>query len=136
MQFTDSGSTLYYLDSGGTIKRVGLDGTIGDPVPFAARYEVDAIAERGAVFDEAWRALNEWFYDPDFHGVDWQERRETYRPWALAASHEQDFSDVMNRLRLLMVSSTAIWSASRPSSWTPLGKNFICSSSVWCLLEN
>jgi len=96
VQFERSGKTLFYLDSDGVIKRVGLDAKAGDPVPFAARYEVDAMAERGAVFDQAWRALDEWFYDPDFHGVDWQAMHDIYRPWALAASHERDFEDVMN----------------------------------------
>ncbi len=87
---------VFYLDEGGHIRRVGLDGSAGDPVPFAARYEVSTAVERGMVFDEAWRALQEWFYDPAFHGVDWPAQRARYRPWALAASHDDDFADVLN----------------------------------------
>jgi tricorn protease len=93
---TGDDPTLYYLDEGGRIQRIGLDGTDGDPAPFLARYEVDVVTERGVVFDEAWRALDQWFYDPEFHGVDWHAQREVYRPWALAASHDRDFEDVMN----------------------------------------
>jgi tricorn protease len=48
------------------------------------------------VIDEAWRALDRWFYDPNFHGVDWPAQLEKYRPWALEASSEDDFSDVVN----------------------------------------
>jgi predicted PurR-regulated permease PerM len=33
-----------------------------------------------------WRALDLWFYDPAFHGVDWERQRQTYLPWALAAN--------------------------------------------------
>jgi tricorn protease len=88
--------TLFFLDGDGAVKRLGLDGEAGDPVPFTARYEVDLRREREVVFDEAWAALDEHFYDPDFHGVDWKAVRETYRPWALAASSEPDFADVMN----------------------------------------
>ncbi|MCU0304877.1 MAG: S41 family peptidase [Thermoanaerobaculales bacterium] len=90
------GETLFFLDGDGAVKRLGLDGDAGDPVPFTARYEVDLRREREVVFDEAWAALDEHFYDPDFHGVDWPAVRETYRPWALAASSEPDFADVMN----------------------------------------
>ncbi len=94
--FDRKGKTIFYLDGKGHIKRVGLDGKAGDPIPFKARYVVDARLERAVVFDEAWRALNENFYDPDFHGVDWPAQQVKYRPWALAASTKQDFADIVN----------------------------------------
>jgi tricorn protease len=94
--FDSKGKSIFYLDGKGRIKRVGADGKPGDPIPFTARYEIDSRLERATVFDEAWRALNLNFYDPDFHGVDWPAQREKYRPWALAASTSADFSDVVN----------------------------------------
>jgi tricorn protease len=94
--FDSSGETLVYLDGKGVIKRVGLDGKAGDPVPFTARYDVDVRQERRVVFEEVWRALDHYFYDPEFHGVDWAAVRETYRPWAIEASSEADFEDVVN----------------------------------------
>lgn len=112
VQIQPSDETLFYLDNSGEIKRVGIDGESGDPVPHAARYEVDARAERRVVFDEAWSVLDTWFYDPDFHGVDWSAKRETYRPWALAASSEADFADVMN---LMFGELNASHMAYRPS---------------------
>jgi len=94
--FGPKGKTIFYLDGKGRIKRVGLDGKAGDPVPFAARYVVDLRLQREAVFAQAWRALNENFYDPDFHGVDWPAQRDKYYPWAMAASTNVDFADVIN----------------------------------------
>ncbi len=88
--------TLFYLNGDGVIKRVSTDGTAGDPVPFNARYQVDLVVERGVVFDEAWSVLNEHFYDPDFHGADWDAVAVTYRPWAIEASTDADFADVLN----------------------------------------
>jgi tricorn protease len=88
--------TVFFLDSSGAIRRVGLNGEPGDTIPYSARFEIDLPARRAATFDEAWRALREWFYDSDFHGVDWPAVKEQYRPWALEASHEADFDDVMN----------------------------------------
>lgn len=93
---SEDGKTLFYLDQQGTIRRMDLEGNAGDPVPFRARYEVDVFRERAAAFDEGWRALKEWFYDADFHGIDWNAVREKYRTWAIEASCEADFSDVMN----------------------------------------
>jgi len=94
--FDSKGKTIFFLDGKGRIKRVSVDGKTGDPIPFSARYAVDGRLERAAVFDEAWRALNENFYDPDFHGVDWPAQHEKYRPWALEASTSADFADIVN----------------------------------------
>ncbi len=96
VQLDAKGKSLYYLDKKGTVKKVGLDGKAGDPVPFEARYDLDRPAEREAVFDEAWRALEVNFYDPEFNGVDWSAVRAVYRPWALESSTDADFADVMN----------------------------------------
>jgi len=90
------GKTVFYLDRKGTVRRVSLQGKPGDPVPFTARYEVDRAAELMQVFDEAWRALNLWFYDPAFHGVDWEAQREKYRPWSFAGMSDADFADLVN----------------------------------------
>jgi len=92
---TDS-DTVFYLGSGGSVQRTSLEGQAGDPVPFEARYSVDRVAEMAGDFDEAWRVLNLWFYDGDFHGIDWRAQHEKYRPWALAASHPSDFATVVN----------------------------------------
>jgi tricorn protease len=94
--FDGKGSTIFYLDGEGKIKRVDLDGKGGDPIPFKARYVVDVPLERAVVFNEAWRALNENFYDPDFHGVDWPAQQEKYYPWAIEASTKEDFADIVN----------------------------------------
>jgi tricorn protease len=96
VQFGSDGKAVFYLSSDGVVKRVGLDGKQGDPIPFSAEYYVDLETERSYVFDEGWRWLERWFYDDEFHGIDWERQREKYKPWALAASHDADFSDVAN----------------------------------------
>jgi len=93
---SNDGKAVFYLDNKGTMKRMDLEGSPGDPIPFRARYEVNLYEERAAAFDEGWRALNQWFYDPAFHSVNWEGVKNTYRKWAIEASCEQDFSDVMN----------------------------------------
>jgi tricorn protease len=96
LQLGPDGKTVFYLDGKGHVKRVSVSGSAGDPVPFEARFVIDRSARRKLAFDEAWRALRDWFYDPDFHGVDWEAQREKYRPWVDAATTDEDFADVVN----------------------------------------
>lgn len=64
--------------------------------PFRAEMEVDILAERDQIFEEMWRELDKGFYDPDFHGNDWDALKDKYKPWALSASTRQDFVFMAN----------------------------------------
>lgn len=90
------GKGIFFLDDKGKIGRAYLDGKTGDPVPFSARLVIDKAARRAEVFEEAWRALEREFYDPHFHGVEWQAVHDKYRPWAQTASSDATFADVLN----------------------------------------
>lgn len=92
--------TLFYLAQGGTIAAASPAGP-GEarPVPFRAKLTYDKRELQKAVFEEAWEVLHQVFYDPNFHGADWNALREKYRPIAAAASDPLDFYDV---IRLLM----------------------------------
>jgi tricorn protease len=96
LQLGSKGKTVFYLDKGGQAKRVGISGKPGDPIPYEARFVVDRIERRRLTFDEAWRWIDDWFYDPNFHGIDWEAQREKYRPWVEAVRTRQDFADVVN----------------------------------------
>lgn len=89
---------LYYLRSGGLIGRISPTGSDRASLGFAAEMRIDHEAERRQIFAEAWRALDRGFYDPAYHGQDWEELRDRYRPWALRASTTRDFGSVMNMM--------------------------------------
>lgn len=59
---------------------------------------IDYPAERRQVFSDAWRALRDGFYDPKFHGQNWEALHEKYLGRALAASTQQDFRDMFNEM--------------------------------------
>jgi carboxyl-terminal processing protease len=48
-------------------------------------------SDRAEIFDLVWRTVNEDYYDPSFHGVNWAEVRERYRPRMEAAANDQEF---------------------------------------------
>lgn len=96
LQLDSKGQTVFYLAKSGTPGRVSVSGKAGDPMPFEARYEIDHVARNVLTFEEAWRFLRDFFYDPGFHGVDWEAQKAKYAPLVPAASTREDLADVIN----------------------------------------
>ncbi|MFQ6093684.1 MAG: S41 family peptidase, partial [bacterium] len=89
------GEKIYYMKSGGTFHSISKQGSDSKGYPFSARLLIDHQAERLQMFDEAWRILNDSFYDPHFHGADWDDMKKKYRPLAAQVQSQNDFYDVV-----------------------------------------
>src|SRR5215212_10622927 len=63
---------------------------------------VSTITREGrlAVFDDIWETIQQRYYDPNLHGVDWQSKRISYRPLAADASTSQEFYDIVRQMIL------------------------------------
>lgn len=93
---TDKGKHLYALTKGGKIVRIKTKDDKSETLAVSSQMKIDYEQELAQIFDDAWRALDAGFYDPDFHGKDWDELREKYRPIALKASTKEDFQYIFN----------------------------------------
>ncbi|MEZ4987587.1 MAG: PDZ domain-containing protein [Saprospiraceae bacterium] len=98
MSIDKDGKKLYLLKSDGTVASLKIEGAKMEGLSFAARMEIDHVNERAQIIDDAWRALRDGFYDPQFHGQDWDALRNYYEPIAKNASTEQDFRDMFNAM--------------------------------------
>jgi tricorn protease len=98
VNLSPKGDALYMLKRGGSMHAYDLGKDKLESRPFQARKQIDHEAEREQVFEEAWRALYHGFYDPDFHGVNWTDMHDKYKPWAMEASTNHDFRDVFNMM--------------------------------------
>ncbi|MER3415228.1 MAG: MdsD protein [Gemmataceae bacterium] len=98
-----AGTTLYFLDRDGNLRYV-RPGTITAPldaanVPrltFTARMTINREDQFAQMFDECWRKLREHFYDPRYHGVDWEKVRHKYRPLVGSIATHEDFYDLVS----------------------------------------
>src|SRR5262245_57799148 len=54
--------------------------------------------DRGRLFDQVWRAINENYYDRNFNGVDWRSQRDIYRPQAEAAATSAELYRVFRQM--------------------------------------
>jgi tricorn protease len=90
---------LYFRDGKGNIRMVNVGGvpTSNPPqVPFQAKMTIKRDEEFAEMFDQSWRALSENFYDPSFHGANWNAVREKYRPLVQHVALREDFYDLVS----------------------------------------
>ena len=57
---------IYYTAKGGKLNRIKLKDSKKESLPVSASMNIDYIAESNQIFEEAWRAINDGFYDPKF----------------------------------------------------------------------
>jgi len=73
---------------------------------------------RLAVFDDVWETIQDRYYDPKFHGIDWQAKRTTFRPVAARAGNAQEFYDVLRQMiASLRDAHTRIYSPDEKFDW-------------------
>jgi len=94
----DSYKYLYFVQRGGRLSRIDLKKSKKEGLGYSAKMVVNHPGERQQIFNEGWRALNQFFYDPNFHGVDWKAMGDKYGQWAMKTSTNQDFQDVFNMM--------------------------------------
>jgi tricorn protease len=59
---------------------------------------VDLKAEWNQIYQEAWRQLRDFFYDPGMHGVDWPAIRVKYEPWVEYVNNRNDLNYVIGEM--------------------------------------
>jgi carboxyl-terminal processing protease len=73
---------------------------------------------RLAVFDDVWETIQERYYDPKFHGIDWQAKRTAFRPAAARAGNAQEFYDVLRQMiASLRDAHTRVYSPDEKFDW-------------------
>ncbi len=96
VSMSPDGKELFYVARGGSLFKVPIATGKAEGLPFSARMEIDYKQEQVGIFNEVWSLINERFYDPKFHGENWEALGKKYREWGQKASSERDFEDMMN----------------------------------------
>jgi tricorn protease len=94
LRWSKDGKTVYYL-SRGRLQRIAASGGSPQTTRTDAEIVINLPREREYLYDAAWRTLNETFYDPNFHGVNWAAMRDKYRPYLPYAQTDRDFTAVV-----------------------------------------
>jgi len=77
--FTPDSKEVFYLEAG-RVQSISIDTRQPRAVTVTAEMDVDFNVEKTAIFEEAWAGQRDGFYDPKYHGADWNAVRKTYAP--------------------------------------------------------
>lgn len=95
--FTPDSKTLFYRENGRVIS-TPLDGPKPKPLAVTAEMDVDFDVEKTIVFEEAWSTLDRRFYDPAFHGKDWDHLRAVFAPQIEGAHTPDEMRRLINEM--------------------------------------
>ena len=93
--FSPDSKEVFYLD-GGRVMATPIENPKPRAIDVMAEMVVRFDAEKQVVFDQAWSTLNRLFYDPRFHGQDWDALRARFEPFAQGAQTSDELRRVIN----------------------------------------
>jgi len=62
------------------------------------KVKLDKRVEWEQVYNEVWRQMRDFFYDPNMHNVDWAKMKERYKPLLAHVNHRTDLTYVLSEL--------------------------------------
>jgi len=89
--------TLYLLSEGSISKLDPENGAV-EAIPIAATVEIDQVAVRLESFEHVWLRTAKIFYEPSFHGVDWNKMRMEYRPKVSQVSNVYEYTELLSEM--------------------------------------
>lgn len=94
---TPKNDYVYYVSKGRSA-RINIKSKKKENLPISAKMIVNYNEETNQIFEEAWKVIQDRFYDPNHHGKNWSSLKKTYKPLAMKASTREDFKAVFNRM--------------------------------------
>jgi tricorn protease len=73
--------------------------SISEPLNLSGmEMQLDHHKEWRQIFNECWRQMRDFFYDPTMHGVDWKAMRAKYEPLVPHVNHRADLTYVIGEM--------------------------------------
>lgn len=94
-QLSGDGKTIFML-SGSSLSQADVAKMESSkPIAYDAVMELKPDAERAYMFEHSWRQINDKFYRPDFHGIDWDAMKIAYQAKLPSIGHNRDFANLL-----------------------------------------
>ena len=87
-----------YVFTGSTITKLTIASGATSAITFSGDYEFKPKAERDYIFGHVWKQVNEKFYDPQIHGIDWEGYKKNYEQFMPYIANNFDFQDLLSEM--------------------------------------
>ena len=87
-----------YVFTGSTITKLTIASGATSSITFSGDYEFKPKAERDYIFGHVWKQVNEKFYDPQIHGIDWEGYKKNYEQFMPYIANNFDFQDLLSEM--------------------------------------
>jgi Tol biopolymer transport system component len=87
-----------YLLSGGSIAKIEPDASKKTGISVSAEMSLNAADERESLFEHVVLRTEKIFYEPTFHGINWQEMADAYQPKVAHIGNGFEFAELLSEL--------------------------------------
>ena len=94
----DKDVKVMYFNRNGVVNKLDVGGRDIKPINFTAQFNYRPEQEREYIFEHCWRQVNEKFYDPKIHGIDWKMYHDNYKKFLPYINNNYDFADLISEI--------------------------------------
>ena len=87
-----------YINGYSSIKKIALPAGTVTPVNYKAEFINKPYEERQYIFDHAWQQVQDKFYDPTIHGIDWKGYKNEYQRYLPYINNNFDFAEMLSEM--------------------------------------
>lgn len=87
-----------FMLSGNGVSKITVANGKKESISFSGEFDYRPAKEREYIFNHAWKQVDEKFYDPDIHGIDWEGYKETYAKFLPHINNNFDFQEMLSEM--------------------------------------
>jgi len=87
-----------FLLTGSGVSKISTSNGSKEAISFKGEFDWRPAQEREYIFNHIWKQVDEKFYDPKIHGIDWDGYRETYARFLPHIDNNFDFQEMLSEM--------------------------------------
>lgn len=87
-----------FLLTGSGVSKISTSNGSKEAISFKGEFDWRPAQEREYIFNHIWKQVDEKFYDPEIHGIDWDGYRETYARFLPHIDNNFDFQEMLSEM--------------------------------------
>ena len=96
--YPDAEDHWLYVLGGSGVSRIDMNSGAKEMISFSGEFDYRPRLEREYIFNHIWKQVQEKFYDPDIHGIDWAGYRDDYSRFLPYIDNNFDFQEMLSEM--------------------------------------